>query len=481
MRALVWFRSDLRVLDNTALHHACKAADKGVLAVFAICAKQWAEHDWGAMKVDFVLRSVRALSETLAKLNIPLLVARASRFTTLPGKLLRLAAKHECDALFFNREYEVNEQRRDTDVTALFERHGRSVHKFTDQVILDVAGMRTGSGGFYTVFTPFKRKWLELLEAEDPPRVRGKPRHQPRLPAPPDDVPTALRGFAGGGRPDLWPEGEAAARRRLRTFVSKRIDRYHELRDMPAVDGTSTLSPYLAAGVLSSRQCLHAAMEANRGRAGSGKKGVTTWIGELMWREFYRHILIGFPQVCLNRPFRLETERLPWRYDEGQFEAWCTGHTGVPIVDAGMRQLAETGWMHNRVRMIAAMFLTKDLFIDWRWGERHFMRHLVDGDFASNNGGWQWSASTGTDAAPYFRIFNPFSQSRRFDPKGDYIRRFVPELDGASAGEVHEPHKSESLGADYPRPSVDHDTARRMTIKAFQGLSRKGITRSRTS
>lgn len=472
MRALVWFRSDLRVMDNTALYDACREADSGVVAVFAICPKQWAEHDWGTMKVDFVLRNVRALSETLRKLNIPLLLVRASRFTNLPGKLLRLAVQHECDALFFNAEYEVNERRRDAQVTALFERHGRSVHTFTDQVILDVAGMRTGSGGFYTVFTPFKRKWLELLKAEGPPRVRGKPHRQPRLPATPDDVPTTLRGFAGRCRSDLWPEGEAAARRRLRTFVSERIEKYHQLRDVPAVDGTSTLSPYLATGVLSPRQCLCAAMEANRGRAGSGQKGVTTWISELIWREFYRHILIGFPQVCRNRPFRPETDRLPWRYDQGQFEAWCAGRSGVPIIDAGMRQLAETGWMHNRVRMITAMFLTKDLFIDWRWGERHFMGHLVDGDFANNNGGWQWSASTGTDAAPYFRIFNPFSQSRRFDPEGDYIRRFVPELEGVSADKIHEPHKSKSAGLDYPKPIVDHAAARKHAIQAFRRRTR---------
>ena len=242
---------------------------------------------------------------------------------------------------------------------------------------------------------------------------------------------------------------------------------------MPAVDGTSTLSPYLAAGVLSPRQCLRAAVEANRGRAGSGKMGVTTWISELIWREFYRHIVIGFPRVGMNRPFRLETDRLPWRYDEGQFQAWCAGRTGVPIVDAGMRQLAETGWMHNRVRMITAMFLAKDLFIDWRWGERHFMRHLVDGDFASNNGGWQWSASTGTDAAPYFRIFNPFRQSRRFDPKGDYLRRFVPELASVSAGEIHEPHRNVSLRTDYPTPIVDHANARKQAIEAFRLRSRE--------
>ena len=335
MRALVWFRSDLRVRDNEALYHACKEARSGVVAAFAICARQWVEHDWGGMKVDFVLRNVRALSESLEKLNIPLLIVRASQFKTLPHKLLSLAKKHECDALFFNSDYEVNEQRRDAEVKALFERHGLPVHTFRDQLILDVARMRTGTGGAYMVFTPFKRKWLELLKAESPPRIHGKPLRQPRVSVQPDDVPDTLRGFAGRDKQHLWPEGEAVARQRLRKFVSQRIERYHELRDMPAVDGTSTLSPYLAAGVLSPRQCLHAAMEANRGRAGSGKKGVITWISELIWREFYRQIVIALPQVCMNRPFRLETDRLPWRYDEDQFEAWRTGHTGVPVVDAG--------------------------------------------------------------------------------------------------------------------------------------------------
>ena len=291
----------------------------------------------------------------------------------------------------------------------------------------------------------------------------------------------SIRGFTGNRRPDLWPEGERAARRRLESFVAKRIERYHATRDLPAINGTSTLSPYLAVGVLSPRQCLEAALAVNNGRLDSGRKGVATWISELVWREFYRHILIGYPRVCMNRPFRLQTESLPWRYDEELFRAWCAGRTGVPIVDAGMRQLVQTGWMHNRVRMIVAMFLAKDLFIDWRWGERHFMRHLVDGDFASNNGGWQWSASTGTDAASYFRILNPFKQSRRYDTNGDYIRRFVPELRDASADELHVPHKHDALKKDYPQPIVDHEIVRRSAIEAFRVLShgnRAGRTRS---
>jgi deoxyribodipyrimidine photo-lyase len=467
MRALMWFRSDLRVVDNTALHRACKAADDGVVGVFAICGKQWAEHDWGSMKVDFVLRNVAALSDALARLNIPLCIIKADRFAQIPKKLIDIAKRHECNALYYNKEHEVNELRRDEEVRSMFEKHGREVHAFTDQTIAEVEGIRTNSDGHYTVFTPFKRKWCEALKDEGVPSQWPKPRKQASLGIEADDVPDSLTGFKGHRRPDLWPEGEAAAKKKLRAFVSKRIDKYDKDRDRPATNGTSTLSPYLAAGVLSPRQCLHAALDVNNGRLDSGKKGVTTWISELVWREFYRHILIGFPRVCKGRPFKLETDELPWREDDELFTAWCEGRTGYPIVDAGMRQLAQTGWMHNRVRMIVAMFLTKDLFIDWRWGERFFMQSLVDGDFASNNGGWQWSASTGTDAAPYFRIFNPISQSKRYDPAAKYIHRFLPELVDVPADMLHRPREKWDVEVDYPDPIVDHAKARQMVLDAF--------------
>ena len=470
MRALMWFRSDLRLRDNTALHYACRAADKGVIAVFAICPEQWAQHDWGSMKVDFVLRGVRALSDDLARSNIPLLIIRVPHFAQVPSKLLALARRHACDALYFNREYEVNELLRDREATALFEEYDRTVHAFTDQVILDVGSLRTGKGDWYSVFTPFKRKWCETLREQGPPPVWPKPRRQERTGIEPHAVPTAIKGFTSHRREDLWPAGEHVAQRRLKDFVAKRIGDYHRDRDFPAIDGTSTLSPYLAAGVLSPRQCLSAALDANQGRLDSGRKGVTTWTSELVWREFYRHVLIGFPRVCMGRPFKTETDDLAWRRDEERFAAWCTGRTGFPIVDAGMRQLLQTGWMHNRLRMIVAMFLTKDLFIDWRWGERHFMQHLVDGDFASNNGGWQWSASTGTDAAPYFRVFNPLSQGRRYDSDGGFIRRFVPELADVPAERLHQAAERPLKIRDYPDPIVDHRRTRELVSDAFRRL-----------
>ncbi|RKP17893.1 DNA photolyase, FAD-binding/Cryptochrome, partial [Rozella allomycis CSF55] len=222
------------------------------------------------------------------------------------------------------------------------------------------------------------------------------------------------------------------------------------------------------------RECLNEALIANKGLLDSGNEGAVTWISELCWREFYRHVLFHYPRVCMYQPFKLETKNIKWRDDPEGFEKWCKGETGYPIVDAGMRQLNKTGWMHNRSRMIAAMFLTKDLLIDWRKGEKYFMENLIDGDFASNNGGWQWSASTGTDSQPYFRVFNPLLQSQKNDPDGVFIKKWVPELKGLNKKQIHCP--KDCLGAsefkklNYPLPLVDHDMARKRAIDAFKNL-----------
>lgn len=486
MRTLVWFRSDLRVRDNTALHHAALASGKqaGVVGVFLIVAAQWREHDWAGVKVDLILRSLRVLSEDLAALNIPLVIESVDRFDDVPGALLGLARRHGCGAIAFNREYEVNERRRDREVSKAFEGTGLGVSAFDDHVLLPPGAVRTGEGRYYTVFTPFKRAYFKELEArgllDGPGRVLAAPGKQKPANVERSPVPDSVQGFVSAIDPALWPAGEKAALKRLDKFVSGRIRGYGEQRDLPAVDGTSTLSPYLAIGCISPRQCLHAAVKANDGRLEQSKSslaGPTAWISELVWREFYRNIIVGFPRVSMGRAFKPATERIRWADDQRLFDAWRAGRTGVPIVDAGMRQLATTGWMHNRVRMITAMYLTKDLFIDWRWGERHFMRSLVDGDLAQNNGGWQWSASTGTDASPFFRIFNPVTQSRRFDPEGAYIRRYVPELrglEGGKDGPIHDPSELPELaraGLDYPGPIVDRATVKDRVLRAFQGVA----------
>jgi len=471
MRPLVWFRADLRVHDNPALYHASQAADRGVIAVFNLCPKQWREHDWGSMKVNFVLRNLAALAEALSERNIPLRVVRTATFADTPAALLRFAKRYQCDALYFNKEYEVNELRRDQAVTELFERNGRGVASFADQTIIEPGHVLKPDGKYYTVFTPFKRRWYEALDRNGGPAVLPTPKKQPELATDPEVVPANLADFGKKDRPDLWKGGEKHARECLRRFLEQRIADYGQTRDIPARNATSRLSPYLTSGVISPRYCLQQALEARRSVRPSRRESVMTWINELVWREFYRHILVASPRVSMGKPYLPAGERIKWRNSEDQFQAWCEGRTGVPIVDAGMRQLAQTGWMHNRVRMIVAMFLSKDLLIDWRWGERYFMRNLVDGDLASNNGGWQWSSSTGTDAAPYFRIFNPYTQSRRFDHDGQYIRRFVPELAKIKGSTIHEPGVDATMAhVDYPPPIVDHAAARKRALQSYARL-----------
>ncbi len=475
MRALVWFRADLRCDDNRALSAATHAADRGVLGVFLICEQQWQTHDWADIKVEFLLRNLACLSERLKKLKIPLLIRRTPTFEGVPGVLLDLVREHDCDALYFNHEYEVNEQRRDDAVKDKLCRAGVHVQGFHDQAIVPPGAFRTTEDRFYTVFTPFKRAWAGYLgNHADLATPVPDARPQAQLSCAPDTVPESLERFhLDRGQPERWPAGEGAALRALTTFVERRIRDYKDDRDQPALAGTSRLSPYLTLGVLSPRRCLADAREANRGQLTSGRVGPATWISELVWREFYRHVLVGYPRVSMHRAFKEQTEEIPWSADQDHFAAWCAGRTGFPIVDAGMRELNATGWMHNRARMIVAMFLTKDLLIDWRWGERYFMRHLVDGDLASNNGGWQWSASTGTDAAPYFRLFNPYSQSKRYDPEGEYIRQWIPELADVPAAALHDPDKltpalREQCG--YAAPLCDHGAARERALAVFKAL-----------
>ncbi len=477
MKRLVWFRADLRIADNPALAAGCRDPHARVIAVFLPARSQWVSHDWASVKVDLILRTLAELSGALAARNIPLLIPRADRFSDAPRVLLDLARAHRCDELFFNREYELNERRRDDAVVGSFTRAGLRATAFDDQTILPPGSVLTGLSRPYTVFTPFKKAWIARLRDSGDPKPLPAPRDRPVMPCAPDTVPEEVPGFAGLRRPDLWPAGELHACRRLRRFIADRLEPYKTARNLPAINGTSVLSPYLSIGAISPRQCLAAALDANRGRCDSGLPGAVQWISELIWREFYKHLLVAFPRLCMHRAFKPQTERIRWRDDQAGFRAWSTGRTGVPIVDAAMRQLTSTGWMHNRLRMVSAMYLTKDLFIDWRRGERFFMQNLVDGDLAQNNGGWQWSASTGTDAAPYFRIFNPSSQGRACDPDGAFIRQFLPELASLDATQIHEPWRlpaSIRSTLDYPQaPIVDHQEARRHAIERFRSLNRR--------
>lgn len=472
-RSLVWFRRDLRVSDQSALSHAThRAGGDGVVGLYVISPGEWRAHDDAPAKVDFWLRNVRALSTSLAALNIPLWVRRAEAVGDVLPVVRQAVVDAGCDALYLNREYEVDESRRDRAVADALRAAGVTVHAYDDRVLTPPGSVRTAESNAYTVFTPFRTRWTAVLKERGYAALPDA-KAQSEMHGAPDEVPTSVEGFEAPSGVAQWPAGEAHAQARLREFADVTLRRYHDLRDRPDVDGTSALSPYLAAGVLSPRACLRAAAAKNGGAFDRGDDGVSTWVGELAWRDFYQHVMVAFPRVSMGRAFKPTTEKVPWRKDPDGFARWCEGRTGFPLVDAAMRQLAATGWMHNRLRMLVAMFLTKDLLVDWREGERFFMQHLVDGDLGANNGGWQWSASTGTDAQPYFRIFNPLSQSQRYDPDGAFIRKWVPELRPLSSKGLHaidrlSPMQRDALG--YPAPIVDHAKARVRALEAFKSL-----------
>lgn len=457
-RVIHWFRRDLRLADNAALH-AARSGSSQVIPVFCLDTNILSRPDVGAPRVWFLLESLRELERRIS--------ARGGRLVVLRGKpedeLPRFALAERAEAVFFNRDYEPYARRRDEAVTARLEAAGVQVRCFGDLLLAEPESVLTADGRPYSVFTPFYRAWLALPKAEPFPEVQdfGGPSA-----APGPGVPSLEEtGFALPPEFDIaaWRPGEEAALRRLRAFVEDGAASYEHRRDLPSVDGTSRLSPYLKFGNISIRRVY-------RETASFPK-----FVSELAWREFYFHVLWHWPEVehCAWQPGKRD---LLWDDDPARLEAWKAGLTGYPIVDAGMRQLLAEGWMHNRVRMIVASFLTKDLHINWQEGERHFMLRLVDGDLAPNNGGWQWAAGTGVDPRP-IRIFNPWLQSRRYDPEGAYIRRWVPELAGVPPKHIHEPHLMTVdeqrrsgciIGKDYPAPIVDHRIERQVAMERYR-------------
>ncbi|WCH26264.1 deoxyribodipyrimidine photo-lyase [Aeromonas salmonicida] len=471
---LVWFRNDLRLADNPALRHACAEAGE-VAALFVISPTQWQQHKMAPIRQQFLLAQVDELGRALAALGIPLHLLRVETFAEMPTALASLSSELGVSQLYANQAIEIDEQRRDLAVSAMLAEQEVSCHWFNGCCVLPPGRVLTGSGDMFKVFTPFSRAWLKALEEDGfvihrAPAPRAKP-----LPWQPLAEREWSYGALGDVTPDpRWPVGEAEAQRRLHAFLEQAVLDYGETRDFPAQAGTSILSPYLAAGIISPRQCVGALQQRLGHRPQSKAEPGFVWLNELVWREFYRHLLVLVPTLSMNLPFKPETAALPWSWDPVAFAAWCEGRTGYPIVDAAMRCLNATGWMHNRLRMIVASFLTKDLHIHWRLGEDYFMSQLIDGDLAANNGGWQWAAGTGADAAPYFRVFNPTTQGQRFDPQGDFIRTWVAELADIPTAYVHQPHDWLRLkgGRGYPAPMVDHALARVKAIEMFRNLEK---------
>lgn len=468
--SIVWFRRDLRLRDNPAYYHGVKKG--AVIAVYTLCQKQWDYHNLSLRQRTLIAIHLKSLEKSLAKEGVPLLVINCGDFSSVTESLIKLAKKNQCSNILFNQEYEINERKLTSQIIKESKRHGINTQAYHDQCLIEPGKIFNKQGQPYKVFTAFKKSYLKALNGLIRP-LYGKPNvHTAQSSI---TVPANIKALNTIVETPLYQPllitNENQAHQLLNAFCAHRISEYKLDRDLPAVQGTSGVSACLATGLLTVRQCYQAAyQQAQEAGISTNKEGITTWINELVWRDFYRHLIFLFPHLCMHKPFQETTDRLSWKHDQQLFDAWKQGNTGYPIVDAAMRQLNETGWMHNRLRMITAMFLTKHLFIDWRWGEEYFMKNLIDADFASNNGGWQWSASTGVDAAPYFRIFNPTRQSERFDSSGLFIRQYLPELASLDNKSIHSPSPEQVDQLGYLHPIVDHAGAVAQTKLCFKRL-----------
>ncbi|HRI12734.1 MAG TPA: deoxyribodipyrimidine photo-lyase [Verrucomicrobiota bacterium] len=461
-----WFRRDLRISDNTALYEAWKRGEC-LVPVFVWEEAVLQAPDLGAARLTFLLRSLEALAKNLDALGHRLIVRRGAAVV----ELIKLAREVKASAVVTNRDYEPAAIARDRLVATELYQAGIYFESFKDLVVWEGREILTKVGDPYTVFTPYSKAWRARAVPAPVPRL-GRAKVPLSNAAYSEPLPADSAAWERPLRQTLEPAGEQAAQATLKAFVQRRVFDYHQTRNFPADDsGTSRLSPHLRAGTVGIRTVVAKLRQAVEIVPPAQRRGAEVWESELIWREFYLQILANFPHVATGS-FRPEYDALGWSGTDLQFEAWCTGQTGFPIVDAAMRCLNATGWMHNRLRMIVAMFLTKDLLISWQRGERFFMRQLVDGDLAANNGGWQWSAGTGTDAAPYFRIFNPVSQGEKFDPEGVFVRRWLPELAEVGTARIHRPWEEPGLPKQrkYPLPIVDHAQQRGRCLAMFQAV-----------
>lgn len=471
---IVWFRQDLRLADNRALVAACETG-RPVVPVFVLDDEAAGGWRPGGASRWWLHESLASLSESIERKGGRLIL----RSGTTADTLADLAAETNAKTVFCSRAYEPWARRLEDEVRQTLERKGVALKRYAGSLLREPEEVKNGSGQPYRVYTPF---WRALTGDGYAPAAAKPAPKSITWPA------TWVKGYDLAGwklkptRPnwakgfhDHWTPGEAGAVKRLGWFIDTAVTQYKSDRDRPDTDGTSRLSPHLHFGELSPAACWHAVMDTAEAKLGHGHE---TFLREIAWREFSYHLLFHWPDYP-TEPFRPEFAAFPWRQDKALLKAWQKGRTGYPIVDAGMRQLWATGWMHNRVRMIVASFLIKDLMIPWQEGARWFWDTLVDADLASNSASWQWVAGSGADAAPYFRIFNPVTQGQKFDPQGDYVRRWVPELARLPADMIHAPWLAKpselnaagvELGRDYPRPVVDHKTARDRALAAFAAL-----------
>lgn len=484
---LMWFRRDLRCQDNAALYHALKAC-RQVFCVFVLDRDILDALPRADRRVEFIRESLVDLAEQLQQLASQHGIADAG-LVTLHGRateaLPELARALSINAVFANHDDEPQSLARDQQVAEALAASSMAFHSFKDHVIFERQEVLTQTGKPYSVFTPYKNAWLKKVDGF---YLRAYPvdKHSAALAPLPAawraDVPelTAF-GFEPTNLAALKiPPGSAGGRRLFDEFVS-RMDHYHATRDFPAVKGPSYLGVHLRFGTVSIRALAATALRMQQ----QGSEGAAVWLSELIWRDFYAQILSNFPHVA-TASFKPEYDAIQWEQGpqaQALFQAWCDGRTGYPLVDAAMAQINQTGYMHNRLRMVTACFLVKDLGIDWRWGEAYFATHLNDFDLSANNGGWQWASSSGCDAQPYFRIFNPVTQSEKFDADGKFIRKYLPQLAKLSGKALHSPWLAGpvelaaagvELGRDYPLPLVNHPQARELTLRRYAPVKKAG-------
>ncbi|RZI75393.1 MAG: deoxyribodipyrimidine photo-lyase [Variovorax sp.] len=483
-KGLMWFRRDLRVDDNAALYHALRSC-RQVVCVFVFDRAILDALPRADRRVEFIRESLVELDLELRQLGGGLIV----RHAVAKEEIARLAHSLDVQAVFANRDDEPAALERDAQVLGALANAGVAFHTHKDHTLFERDEVLTKTSQPYTVFTPYKRAWLAKIDAFylKPYPSRG---YADALVPPPDalrtPVPTLEKiGFEPTNLAALdIPTGAQGGAALFEDFF-QRIDRYQAARDYPAVRGPSYLSVHLRFGTVSVRQLAGVAHQLSL----QGDNGAATWLGELIWRDFYFQVLAHNPQVAEGKSFRPEYDKIIWhhgKHADGLFDAWCTARTGYPLIDAAMLQINQSGYMHNRLRMVVASFLCKDLGLDWRRGEAYFAEQLNDFELSSNNGGWQWASSSGCDAQPYFRIFNPVTQSQRFDPEGKFIRRYLPQLANLSNAAIHAPWTASpveleaaglKLGEDYPKPVVDHAEARERTLQRY-GVVKSNVAKA---
>lgn len=454
MSNLCWIRRDLRLHDHAALSHALKDGETTVVFIFdSITLSHF--KDPQDRRVTFIYESLTELEKKLQKHGSSLLI----RYGNPQEEIPKLAQELKVKAVYCNRDYGPYAKQRDASVHKTLQSQDVAFHQFKDSVYFEKQEVLTNTGGIYKVFTPYKNKWIEKLEENDRiiPSFECQLKNLRKWHNPKNIILHNWFNEIGYVEtPPVLPGGTSEALKRLKDFEN-RINDYKDNRNYPAIDGTSNLSVYIRFGNLSVRDMVRVAISHQ-------SEGARTWLSEIVWRDFYQMILDTHPHV-VKESFKREYDQIQWLGSSEDFKAWCEGETGFPLVDAAMRCFNQTGMMHNRLRMVVASFLCKTLLVDWRLGEKYFAQKLLDFDLAANNGGWQWSSSSGCDAQPYFRIFNPYSQSKKFDENGDFIRAWIPELAHLSAPEIHQPDPL--LTPDYPRPIVSYEENRRRCLAMY--------------